>query len=165
MDHDYELEDDYAPRILWGRLAFFALALILAFTVGRCTKSSGVPESTFKAEQQKVVDLQSQNEVLQAQVDAAATQGNEGDNGGGGGNGGGNNNNNNQGNEEATEEATEQGVADGQTYTVQSGDTLTTIAEKFYGDATAFDLIVDANNLDSATGLRVGQELVIPEKP
>lgn len=164
MDHDYELEDDYAPRILWGRLAFFALALILAFAVGRCTKSSGVPESTFKAEQQKVVDLQSQNEVLQAQVDAAATQGNGGGNGGGKGNGGGGGGNN-QGGEEATEAATEQAVGDGQTYTVQSGDTLTTIAEKFYGDATAFDLIVDANNLDSATGLRVGQELVIPEKP
>lgn len=157
MDHDYELEDDYAPRILWGRLAFFALALILAFTVGRCTKSSGVAESTFKAEQQKVVDLQSQNEVLQAQVDAAAAQGNNNDGGNGGGNKG--------GNKEASEEATEQAVGDGQTYTVQSGDTLTTIAEKFYGDATAFDLIVDANNLDSATGLRVGQELVIPEKP
>ena len=160
MDHDYELEDDYAPRILWGRLAFFALALILAFAVGRCTKSSGVAESTFKAEQQKVVDLQSENQVLQAQVDAAANQTDNGNN-----NGGNKGNNKGNGEEEATEEATEESVGDGQTYTVQSGDTLTTIAEKFYGDATAFDLIVDANNLDSSTGLRVGQELVIPEKP
>ena len=166
MDHDYELEDDYAPRILWGRLAFFALALILAFAVGRCTKSSGVAESTFNAERQKVVDLQEQNQVLQAQVDAAATQGNGGGNGNGNGGGGGKNNGGGDGgDEEATEEASDPAGGDGQTYTVQSGDTLTTIAEKFYGDATAFDLIVDANNLDSSTGLRVGQELVIPEKP
>jgi nucleoid-associated protein YgaU len=165
MDHDYELEDDYAPRILWGRLAFFGLALILAFAVGRCTKSSGVDESAYRAEQQKVIDLQSENEVLQAQVDAAAE-------GGGGANGGNNNNNNNNGgggggggNDQEATEPPEESVGEGQTYTVQSGDTLTTIAEKFYGDATAFDLIVDANNLDSATGLRVGQELVIPEQP
>ena len=158
MDHDYELEDDYAPRILWGRLAFFALALILAFAVGRCTKSSGVAESTFKAEQQKVIDLQSENQVLQAQVDAASNQTDNPNNGG-------NKGKDKGADDEATEEPTEESVGDGQTYTVQSGDTLTTIAEKFYGDATAFDLIVDANNLDSSTGLRVGQELVIPEKP
>ena len=162
MDHDYELEDDYAPRILWGRLAFFGVALLLAFVAGRACAPDGVSEASFKAEQDKVFELQSENEVLQAQVDAAAQQNTN--------NGGGKKNNNNDngnggGEEEATEEATEQSVGEGQTYTVQSGDTLTTIAEKFYGDATAFDLIVDANNLDSSTGLRVGQELVIPEKP
>lgn len=164
MDHDYELEDEYAPRILWGRLAFFALALIIAFVAGRACAKDGVAEDTFKAEQQKVVELQSENQVLQAQVDAAAAESNAN------GNAGKKNKKNNNKNaaasdDEAGDEATGQSVEDGQTYTVQSGDTLTTIAEKFYGDATAFDLIVDANNLDSATGLRVGQELVIPEKP
>jgi nucleoid-associated protein YgaU len=164
MDHDYELEDEYAPRILWGRLAFFGLALIIAFVAGRACAKDGVDEATYKEEQNKVFELQSENQVLQAQVDAAAQQTNEGGGGGNNGNGGGGNNNNG-GEAEPTEAASDEPVGEGQTYTVQSGDTLTTIAEKFYGDATAFDLIVDANNIDSSTGLRVGQELVIPPEP
>ena len=161
MDHDYELEDDYAPRILWGRLAFFLLALVLAFAVGRCTKASGVSESDFKAEQDKVQELASQNAVLQQQVDAASQQegnGNDGNNNEGNGDGG-------NGEEDPTEAATDDPVGEGETYTVQAGDTLTTIAEDFYGDPTKFDLIVDANNLSEDTPLRVGQELIIPPDP
>ncbi len=156
MEHDYELEEDYAPRILWGRLAFFLLAIVLAFSVGRCTKSSGVDEDTFAAEQQRVLELQSENTVLQQQLDAAA-QNNQGNAGGDDGAAG----------EQATEAAaSEEPVSgEGQTYTVQSGDTLTTIAEQFYGEQSRFDLIVDANNLDGDTPLRVGQELIIPEEP
>lgn len=159
MDHDYELEEDYAPRILWGRLAFFLLAVVLAFSVGRCTKSSGVDQETFAAEQQRVLDLQEQNTILQQQLDAAETNANQG--------GGGGNDNGGAAGEDPTEGAeSESPVADGQTtYTVQSGDTLTTIAEEVYGDQSKFDLIVDANNLTEDTPLRVGQELVIPEEP
>ncbi len=160
MDHDYEPEDDYAPRILWGRLAFFGLALLLAFVAGRACAPGGVPESQFRAAQEEVTELQSDNQVLQAQLDAAAQQGGQGNAGKKK-----KKNNNAAAEEEATDGAGEQAVGEGQRYTVQAGDTLTTIAEKFYGDATAFDLIVDANNLDSATSLREGQELVIPPKP
>ena len=158
MDHDYELEEDYAPRILWGRLAFFLLAIVLAFSVGRCTKSSGVDEDTFTAEQQRVLELQSENTVLQQQLDAAAA--NDGANQGG-----------DQGADDggavASEapQASEEPVGEGQTYTVQPNDTLTTIAQKFYGEQSKYDLIVDANNLSDDTPLRVGQELVIPEEP
>ena len=160
MDHDYELEEDYAPRILWGRLAFFLLAIVLAFSVGRCTKSSGVDEDTFAAEQQRVLELQSENTVLQQQVDAAANQPNQGNQGDGGNDGGAA-----EGQSEAPA-ATEEPVAgEGQTYTVQPNDTLTTIAQKFYGEQSKFDLIVDANNLTADTPLRVGQELIIPEEP
>jgi nucleoid-associated protein YgaU len=161
MDEDYELEEDYAPRVLWGRLAIFLLALVLAFAVGRCTGGDGVSEAQYNQVRAEVQDLASENTVLRAQVEAAG-QGDEGDdepaegngddepaddegNGGGDGDGDGG-----------------QDVGDGRTYEVQSGDTLTRIAEQFYGDPRKFDLIVDANNLDSATGLRVGQELIIP---
>ena len=53
------------------------------------------------------------------------------------------------------------------TYTVQPGDTLAVIAEKFYGaDAAGQDKniarIVEANKLDNTDELRVGQELTIP---
>lgn len=160
MDHDYELEDDYAPRILWGRIAFFVLAVILAFAVGRCTKSAGVSEAAYNEERQKVQELASENTVLQQQLESAAAAGNEGGNGGGGNNDGGGNEDG--GEEQATEAAPDEPVGEGERYTVQSGDTLTRIAEQFYDDPRKFDLIVDANNLDSSTSLRVGQELIIP---
>ena len=158
MDHEYELEDDYAPRVLWGRLAFFAVALLVAFVLGRCTKGDGVSQADYNAANAQVVELTSENAVLQAQLDAAAPD--PGGGGGGGEDGG------NDGAEEEPTEATTEGedatAEEGQKYTVQSGDTLTIIAERFYGDPRKFDLIVDANNLTSATQLRVGQELVIP---
>ena len=165
MDHEYELEDDYAPRVLWGRMAFFAIAILLAFLAGRCTKRVGVPTTRFNEVQAQVVDLTSENAVLQQQLEAAGASedggGGDGNGGGGGGNDGG------DGDPEPTEEATDDGgdeepVGDGERYTVQSGDTLTTIAQEFYGDPTQFDLIADANNLDGETPLRVGQELIIP---
>jgi LysM repeat protein len=148
MDHEYELEDDYAPRVLWGRLAFFAVALLLAFVFGRCTKSEGVPQAEFNEVNAQVVELTSENAVLQQQLEAAGANAEE------------------EPADDATEapadDATEAPSGDGERYTVQSGDTLTKIAEQFYGDPRKFDLIVDANNLDSATGLRVGQVLIIP---
>ena len=169
MDHEYELEDDYAPRILWGRLAFFAIALLLAFLFGRCTKDAGRPESEYQARVAEVVELSSENEVLRAQLEAAGNgedeetppDGETGGNGDGNGDGGG------DGETEApAEDSGEEEVGeDGTTYVVQEGDTLTTIAQQFYGDPAKFDLIVDANNLDESTQLRVGQELIIPPDP
>ncbi|GEM_PF-6071505 len=47
-------------------------------------------------------------------------------------------------------------------YTVQSGDTLWKIAQKFN---TTVDAIVKANNIDPAKYLTVGQKLVIPGQP
>ena len=164
MDHEYELEDDYAPRILWGRLAFFAIALLLAFLFGRCTKDAGRPEAEYQEQVAQVLELSSENEVLRQQLAAANNDEEpEGDGGGGGGGNGGDD-------AEATEEPADEGDdgavgEEGTTYIVQEGDTLTTIAEEFYGDPTKFDLIVDANNLDESTGLRVGQELIIPPDP
>lgn len=47
-------------------------------------------------------------------------------------------------------------------YTVQSGDTPGKIAQKFYGSANKYRIIMEANGLGSSTGLRVGQVLKIP---
>jgi len=47
----------------------------------------------------------------------------------------------------------------GETYTVQSGDTLSAIAERF---GTTVDAIVEANDLADARSLEVGQSLIIP---
>jgi nucleoid-associated protein YgaU len=51
-----------------------------------------------------------------------------------------------------------------ETYRVESGDTLSAIAQRFYGDAGAYMRIFDANRdkLDNPDMIHPGQELVIP---
>jgi nucleoid-associated protein YgaU len=54
-----------------------------------------------------------------------------------------------------------------QTYTVEPGDTLQTIAEQFYGDATQWQRIYNANRDaigDTPDALKVGTQLRIPPK-
>lgn len=55
-------------------------------------------------------------------------------------------------------------VAAAQKYTVQPGDSLSKISKRFYGDASAYMKIFEANTdqLDDPDKIQVGQELVIP---
>lgn len=50
-------------------------------------------------------------------------------------------------------------------YVVQEGDTLSTIAEKMYGDPRAFEILATTNDVNPETPLTVGRELVIPVTP
>src|SRR6185312_3203398 len=52
----------------------------------------------------------------------------------------------------------------GRTYTVKPGDTLSKIAQEFYGKAGAYNKIFEANRdkLKDPDHIRAGQELVIP---
>ncbi len=52
-----------------------------------------------------------------------------------------------------------------ETYEVQGGDSLYTIAERAYGDGNKWKLIADANPRVNAHTLRVGFKLTIPPKP
>lgn len=56
------------------------------------------------------------------------------------------------------------GDSAGRTYTVAAGDTLSKIAEQFYGNANDYNRIFEANRdkLKSADQIQVGQNLVIP---
>jgi nucleoid-associated protein YgaU len=58
-------------------------------------------------------------------------------------------------------------TAAGQSYTVQSGDTLSSIAQRFYGDATQSDVIFQANRdqMSSPGSLTIGMVLRIPARP
>ncbi|MFB7722203.1 LysM peptidoglycan-binding domain-containing protein [Nocardia sp. NPDC058058] len=49
-----------------------------------------------------------------------------------------------------------------QTYTVESGDTLWAIAERFYGDGNRYQQIADANGIPNPDAINVGQVLTIP---
>ena len=54
-----------------------------------------------------------------------------------------------------------------QSYTIDSGDTLLSISEKFYGDATLWRKIYDANRAaigDDPDKLKVGTQIRIPPK-
>jgi Uncharacterized protein containing LysM domain len=54
----------------------------------------------------------------------------------------------------------------GQSYTVQSGDTLSKISKQFYGDASQYMKIFEANSdkLSDPDKIQVGQVLTIPAK-
>jgi serine/threonine protein phosphatase PrpC/LysM repeat protein len=49
------------------------------------------------------------------------------------------------------------------TYTVKSGDNLYKISQKYYGDPEKYTLIMNANNIEDANLIHVGQVLVIPD--
>ena len=58
--------------------------------------------------------------------------------------------------------------AAGESYTVAEGDTLATIAEKFYGDSALWRRIYDANRStigDNPDSVRIGTTLRIPPQP
>ena len=49
-----------------------------------------------------------------------------------------------------------------QPYTVQSGDNLSKIAKRFYGDANKYRDIAQANGIDDPDKIKVGQDLSLP---
>ncbi|MEV6767561.1 LysM peptidoglycan-binding domain-containing protein [Nocardia sp. NPDC051030] len=49
-----------------------------------------------------------------------------------------------------------------QTYTVEPGDTLWAIAERFYGDGNRYQQIADANGIPDPDSINAGQVLTIP---
>jgi nucleoid-associated protein YgaU len=53
-------------------------------------------------------------------------------------------------------------VQSGLTYAVKSGDTLSKIAKRFYGDANHYHQIAAANGIDNPDRINVGQELKLP---
>lgn len=58
------------------------------------------------------------------------------------------------------------GQPDAQQYTVKSGDTLSHIAQQFYGKASAWNTIYEANRdqLDNPDRIQPGQVLQIPAR-
>jgi LysM repeat protein len=147
-DWDFNEEPDgrTMPNILWGRVAVLGAALLLAFLLGRLTAGGGdVSQEDFdqvRAErdeaQQEVADLQSQLEEAQTQPQETPTPN--------------------------TTPTNEPDAAEGEveTYTIQSGDTLRTIAEQEYGDASLADPLADYNDIIDPSAISTGDEIEIP---
>jgi nucleoid-associated protein YgaU len=53
-------------------------------------------------------------------------------------------------------------VQSGLTYKVVSGDTLSKIAKRFYGDSNQYQKIASANGINNPDLIKVGQELKLP---
>jgi hypothetical protein len=69
-----------------------------------------------------------------------------------------------QGSRQAAAAGSSGGSSSGQTYTVQSGDTLSKISKQFYGSPNEYMRIFYANRnqLSDPNMIKVGQQLVIP---
>lgn len=53
-------------------------------------------------------------------------------------------------------------VQSGLSYTVQSGDTLSKIAKRFYGDPNHYHAIAQASGISNPDHIEVGQEITLP---
>ena len=149
-------EDDGPLHVLWGRVAALGLALLLAFALGRVTTPSGPPDSQVQNLREQLSAAREDNaqlseDLAEAREQAAPTTTDEA-----------------EPDEEATtdEEPPAEG-AEGQedTYVVKSGDTLGSIAQRFYEDAALAGVIAEANGLSDPSLLTPGTELVIPVRP
>ena len=151
-DWDEEPAADDSPRILWGRVAVLGGMLLLAFLLGRATKSAGVSTSELTTARQQVQELRAENQALEEELASIPAVTDEPDTG------------TETGSEDDTETG-ETGTSEGKTYIVEEGDSLTTIAEKFYGDPSLDDFLAEVNGITDPTQLAVGQELTIPDDP
>jgi len=66
--------------------------------------------------------------------------------------------------QEVTSTATSPTITMSQSHTVSNGETLWSIAEKYYDDGFQWKTIAQANNLGDTSSLEAGQTLVIPLK-
>lgn len=155
---------DYQPggRVLWGRVAFFGVALLLTFLLGRGC-ASGVSQAEYDASQQRLEEVAQEKRQLEQELQALtdgepAAPGEEDDVDGADAE--------DAEDAEPTSDTTAATTEDGvRIYTVQPRDNLRSIAERFYGDGNKHELISDANGIDSDNVLQVGQELRIPPDP
>ncbi|MGH2706170.1 MAG: LysM peptidoglycan-binding domain-containing protein [Actinomycetota bacterium] len=159
----YNGRRDLEPEmnVKWGRVVGLVGALILGLIIGRVTAPEGVPESRLSAVKDELAAAQATITRLETRINASPTPA-----------------------PAATttpSPATTAGstpaaaptarstptpaVTGDQTYTVKPGDSLWSIAKKFYGDATLATFLAEANSLADRSTVRVGQKLRIPPKP
>lgn len=187
MKGDSDPRSRTQPRILWGRVAFFGVALVLAFALGAWSAADDTAEVELEEARAEIerlaqenVGLRAENEALAAgealEAEAASeqdedvsdeadaddqvedTDGPEESEPPG---------DDDTAEGESTVDTEEPGTPgdDGSamsSYVVQQGDTGHDIAETVYGDRDLWPLIADANDLEGANALQVDQELVIP---
>lgn len=144
--------------LLWGRMVFWAVVVVLAFLVGRWSAGPGVDGEPLDRLRAKVTKLSAENERYRRRGEtladeSAPTVGQPSPRPSPAGGGG-------ERSDPATGHASPGG--DGRTYTVVSGDTLSEIAARFYGDSSRVSALQRANGIGPDEELPVGLELQIP---
>ena len=157
--YEWDEEEEPAPdtsNVLWGRIAFFGIALLLAFFIGRTSAPNGTDAAELKQANDRVAALETENEGLQEQLQAAETAVPT-----------------DETSPSADASPTDEGTPTdsssdtaitGENYDVQRGDTLNTIAEKFYGDTAYGDYLAEVNHIDDPGALTIGMTLIIPDE-
>ena len=151
LDQDWEGDRYDGPtNVIWGRVVTLGLALLFVFLIGRMSAPNGTPPSEVTGLKQQLATSQQQvsslrDQVSAAEAAAAKVQPSPAP--------------------EASAAPTTTVGGQGTSYVVQSGDTLHSIATKFYGDSSLADFIAESNNLPHASQLQVDQKLTIPPKP
>ena len=168
----FEIEPSYSedpfprgPRVLWGRVAALGGGLILFFLIGHWTAGGGGSSQQVTTLQRQVdqdrTTIQQLQQSLAAVSQSPSTNPNAATTPGTGTTPA------PQTSSTPTSTATAPATSSsGQTYKVKAGDTLGSIAAKFYG-RTGHDvvaLIEQANGMVDAT-IRPGQTLTIPPAP
>lgn len=161
--------DERPPNVLWGRVIVLGVALLLVFLLGRAT--GGASDSEVEQLQQRVESLQAQNSQLEAAARSRATSPPPPPPAAAGAG---------EAPDAAESPAAPAGVeaspspspeaaSGSQTlpaeYTVKSGENFSTISRDFYGSASFAKCIMQANEYETATSLKAGDDITIPEKP
>ncbi|HEX2180411.1 MAG TPA: LysM domain-containing protein [Actinomycetota bacterium] len=171
-------------NVLWGRVVVLGVVLLLVFLLGRAT---GGASDEIEALQARIASQEAEIDQLEAEKRALATPtpgagtgtedgtgttetpgaGTAGTPGAGTGAGTGTGTGTG-GSPAATPSPTvtpTAGSTEAQQYTVQAGDTLGRISNRFYGSTSFAKCIQTANTIADASAIRTGQTLTIPPKP
>lgn len=130
-------------QVLWGRVLIIGGVLVLAFVVGILiggSGSDGVSRDAYNGAISQRDKAEQEREQLKQDLQLARST--------------------TPPSTAATDAATES-----QTYTVEDGDTWSSISKKFYGDSALASEIWEANDMTKDTKLKTGMTLEIPPKP
>ncbi len=171
-DSDYDDEDEFRGRsklaIVLGVLAVVVIIVLIFRTVSMNSKMQEMQSQITQAEEYKAKYEQVQLEKMQVEeelenlknpdANAAANAENSGDGDTSSTGSTGGDTSSTGGNTAAS--TTSSGYTE---YTVQSGDTAWTIAQKMLGNGAQYQKILDANGLKESDALQIGSTIKIPK--
>lgn len=146
--------EERATNVLWGRVITLGVVLLLVFFLGRASGGSSEEVDTLRdqlaAARAEIDQLESETRAPVQPSPTLSPVISPGAPGAG-----------------ATATPSPTGTAAAtteQSYVVKSGDTLSRIANRFYGNAQLDDCIATANQIANASALTVGRTLKIPPR-